>query len=296
MTQLTIDASTQLIGVMGWPVKHSLSPAMHNAALQVLGLNWGYVALPVHPEKVGAAVMGLAALHFRGCNVTVPHKSHVIPHLDEIDPTAEALGAVNTLVVSHKDNGFSHITGYNTDVPGFLRDLRQNGFDPVGRSAVIVGAGGAARGVTYALLSAGVSHIDVLNRTLSRAEDLVVDLSDHRMHAGPLETDTLIQAVRGADLLVNATTLGMWPDVGASIWPAGVRIPQNLTVYDLVYNPLETSLLRKVREDGARPIDGLGMLAQQGALALDLWTEQEIHVDEVATLMREVCSRLLRKY
>jgi shikimate dehydrogenase len=295
MTQFSIDANTELAGVMGWPVKHSLSPVMHNAALRRLGLNWCYVALPVQPDAVNAAVRGLAALHFQGCNITVPHKSAVMPLLDMIDQDAQALGAVNTLVISHQENAAAHIAGYNTDVPGFLGALRQHDFDPRDRAIVIVGAGGAARGVAYALLSAGANRIVVLNRTRSRAEKLADDLGDSRLRAGPLTEEFLVEMARAADLLVNATTLGMWPQVEGSIWPEGARIPRNLVVYDLVYNPLETRLLTKARQDGAMAIDGLGMLAQQGALALDLWTEQALDVDEIAMWMRDVCMQVLSK-
>ena len=295
MAHLPISASTKLVGVMGWPVKHSLSPAMHNAALQVLGLNWCYVALPVQPGTVGAAVQGLAALGFMGCNITVPHKSSVIHMLDTIDPTAEALGAVNTLVISRQEKGSSHIAGHNTDVPGFLGDLRQHDFDPRKCKSVILGAGGAARGVTYALLSAGADQVVVLNRTLSRAEKLVADLSDSRLNAEQLNAESLVAAVGAADLLVNTTTVGMWPNIEGSIWPEGARIPEHIVVYDLVYNPLETALLRQARQDGAHPVDGLGMLARQGALALDLWTERDLDVDDVTVLMRDVCMRELLK-
>lgn len=294
MTQFSVDANTKLAGVMGWPVKHSLSPLMHNVALHRLGLNWCYMALPVQPEAVETAVKGLAALHFQGCNVTVPHKSAVIPILDSIDQDAQTLGAVNTLVFTRHENAPSQITGYNTDVPGFLGALRQNTFDPRDRAIVIVGAGGAARGVAYALLSAGAHRIVVLNRTLARAEKLASDLEDERIRAGELTEESLVEMARAADLLVNATTLGMWPEVEGSIWPEEARIPEHLVVYDLVYNPLETRLLAKARQDGAMAIDGLGMLAQQGALALDLWTEQTLDVDEIALWMRDVCIRVLK--
>jgi shikimate dehydrogenase len=295
MIKLPIGAETRLVGVMGWPVKHSLSPAMHNAVLQRLGLKWCYVPLPVHPGKVGHAVQGLAAMQFVGCNVTVPHKSAVIPFLDAIDPAAEVLGAVNTLVIAKSDSELSHTTGYNTDVGGFLGDLCQYGFDPYGRKIVIAGAGGAARGIAYAVLSAGADQVSVLNRTRSRAEKLVTDLADPRLIANVLNTESLIEAVSVANLLVNATTVGMWPKVEASIWPEGVLMPQHLMVYDLVYNPLKTALLRQAEKAGAVPVDGLGMLAQQGALALDLWTDEDLDVDEIALLMRDVCLQELVK-
>ena len=219
----------------------------------------------------------------------------MIPSLDTIDPDAQVLGAVNTLVFSHNEEGRAHIAGYNTDVAGFLGDLRQHHVEPDNCDSVIVGAGGAARGVAYALLSAGVNQITVLNRTLSRAEQLVADLSDRRLSAVKLTQESLVETTRTADLLVNATTVGMWPDVEESIWSDGVPIPMNLTVYDLVYNPLETRLLHQARLDGAQGIDGLGMLAQQGALALDLWTKQPLAVDEVARWMRDECMRILKR-
>lgn len=307
-----INGQTQLIGVIGWPIEHSLSPAMHNAALDALGLNWRYVAMPVRPDEVVTAVRGLAALGFRGCNVTVPHKPAVIPALDSVSPEAEALGAVNTLVFTRDAVGKSHIAGHNTDVAGFIGDLRANGFEPEGRRIVVVGAGGAARGVVYGLLRAGAAHIVVLNRTVERARQLVEDLTqnDRKQEARgkiegadnenpascivppascivhPLTDETLVELARGADLLVNTTTVGMWPKVEGCVWPEGVPVPADLTVYDLVYNPPETRLLRLARQSGARAIDGLGMLARQGALALDLWTEQALNVEAVTALMR----------
>ncbi len=304
-----INGQTQLAGVIGWPVEHSLSPAMHNAALDALGLNWRYVAMPVQPGEVVAAVRGLAALGFRGCNVTVPHKLEVIAALDNVAPEAEALGAVNTLVFRRDDGGRLRITGHNTDVGGFIGDLRANGFEPEGRRIVVVGAGGAARGVVYGLLGAGAARIVVLNRTVERARQLVADLTQSGKTAqGPQRIErtltrkpadpappvevaaltevTLTEAAQTADLLVNTTTLGMWPRVEGCVWPEGTPLPPTLTVYDLVYNPLETHLLHLARQSGARAIDGLGMLARQGALALDLWMGQALDVEAVTALMR----------
>mgnify|MGYP000340399587 CR=1 FL=1 len=306
-----INGRTQLAGVIGWPVEHSLSPAMHNAALDALGLNWRYVAMPVRPGEVIAAVRGLAALGFRGCNVTVPHKPAVIPALNSISPEAETLGAVNTLIFTRDDTDTVRIAGHNTDVAGFIGDLRANGFEPEGRRVVVVGAGGAARGVVYGLLKAGAARVTVLNRTVERALALIEDLMQRRKDAKtqgaggqesriknqesanhgfftalPLTDETLVEFARAADLLVNTTTVGMWPKVEGCVWPEGTPVPAASTVYDLVYNPLETRLLRLARQSGACAIDGLGMLARQGALALDLWTEQALDVEAVTTLMR----------
>ena len=304
-----IDGHTQLVGLIGWPVEHSLSPAMHNAAFDALGLNWRYVPLPVSPATPGQveiAVRGLAALGFRGANVTVPHKRAVLPVLDAMGVNAQALGAVNTLVVGQRAEGTPVIGGYNTDAKGFVGALRQGGFKPEdGGNAVVVGAGGGARAVVFGLLRSGSGAIVVLNRTLGRAQALVSDLSgpavlttghrsrdSTRLRALPLTPETLIESSRAAHLLVNATTLGMWPHVNGSIWPLDVPVPAHLTVFDLVCNPLETRFLRQARESGAQPISGLGMLVRQGALAFEMWTG-EGPASEIAALMRAACERAL---
>lgn len=298
-TWARIDAETQLVGVMGWPVAHSLSPAMHNAVLARLGLNWRYVPLPVHPSSVGDALRGAAALGFRGVNVTVPHKQAVMAALDEVAREAAAVGAVNTVVMSPDGREAVRLVGTNTDVAGFVGSLRAGGFEPAGGGrAVVVGAGGAARAVVYALLSAGMDRVVVMNRTPTRAETLVADfqtlgIAQGRLEASALTPERLLQAAEGADLLVNTTTLGMWPRTEDSIWPEGVAVPGSLVVYDLVYNPLETRLLRQARDSGARTIDGLGMLARQGALALAMWLDDPLDVEWATALMREACGHAL---
>jgi shikimate dehydrogenase len=299
MTSSQIDGHTRLVGLIGWPVEHSLSPAMHNAAFDALGLNWRYVPLPVPPGQVEPAVRGLAALGFCGANVTVPHKRAVMPVLGSIGPSASALGAVNTLVIGRRADGTPTIGGFNTDSRGFVGALRQGGFEPEDDgNAVVVGAGGAARAVVFGLLWSGSGEVAVLNRTPERARALVSDLGSHpgyavRLHALPLTEETLVESARAADLLVNATTVGMWPHVDGSVWPDTAPVPVHLTVFDLVYNPLETRLLRQARQSGAHAVDGLGMLVRQGALAFDMWTNQGLSVTEVAALMRAACERVL---
>lgn len=294
-----IDGSTRLVGLLGWPVEHSLSPVMHNAAFDALGLPWRYVPLPVPPGQVEAAVRGLAALGFCGANVTVPHKRAVMPFLNSITPAAQALGAVNTLVIGRDEKGSTTISGHNTDSKGFVGALRRGGFEPEdGGNAIVVGAGGAARAVVFGLLWSGAGQILILNRTLERAEALVSDLSPQarsssQLRALALTPETLVESARGADLVVNSTTVGMWPHIDDSIWPGEVAIPPHLTVFDLVYNPLETRLLRQARRPGARAIDGLGMLVRQGALAFDLWTNQGLDVTEIAALMRRAAEAAL---
>ncbi len=288
---MNINAQTTLVGVMGWPIRHSLSPQMHNAAFDALGLNWRYLAFEVPPGEVGAAVAGLRALGFRGCNVTVPHKEAVIPFLDRVPQQVRQFGAVNTLIIERDRDGGVAVRGENTDVQGFILSLRQSGFEPQGKRILVVGAGGGARGVIYSLCQAGAAAITVLNRTPERAAALVADLTQHAapisLQAGPL--DTLPDQATAADLLVNTTTVGMWPHADASIWPDHTPIPAHLAVCDLVYRPIETRLLRQARAVGAQAIDGLGMLIAQGALSFQMWTGQW-PPEEV---MRAACERAL---
>jgi shikimate dehydrogenase len=293
-----VDARTQLVGLLGWPVEHSLSPLMHNAAFDALGLNWRYVPLPVPPGLVETAVKGLGALGFRGANVTVPHKRAVMPLLDATGPSAQALGAANTLLTARDTEGRLTVNGFNTDSKGFVGALREGGFEPEqDEDAVVVGAGGAARAVVFGLLWSGLGKITVLNRSAERAQALVASLGRRprdaaRLRALPLTPETLIESARAAHLLVNATTLGMWPHVDGSIWPDGVPLPAHLTVFDLVYTPLETRLLRQTQASGARAIDGLGMLVRQGAIAFEMWTG-EGPVSEIAALMHAACEQAL---
>ena len=289
-----IDGHTQLVGLIGWPVEHSMSPAMHNAAFEARDLNWRYLPLPVPPGRVEAAARGLAALGFRGANLTVPHKRSVLQALDTIAPEAKALGAINTIVVERDAEGTTTLSGHNTDAAGFIGALRAAGFDPTGSSVVVVGAGGAARAVVFGLLKAEAASVLVLNRTLERARALVADLgrsSQSILRAEVLDEETLLETVRAADLLVNATPIGMWPRVDASIWPVEIPLPSCLTVFDLVYNPLETKLLRQARRSGAEALDGLDMLVRQGALAFEMWTGVEAPVE----IMRGTCERALNK-
>lgn len=281
-----ILGSTRLVGVLGWPIAHSVSPPMHNAAFAAMGLDWCYVPLPTPPERLAEAVRGLWALGFVGANVTVPHKQALLALVDDLTPAARAIGAVNTLVI--KPQG---ILGHNTDAAGFLRALRGEGFDPQGCEALLLGAGGAARSVAYALASVG-ARVTILNRSPERAEALAAALGQAlpgaHLSAGPLERQA-IAALTAVDLVVNATTLGMWPEVEACPWFQGVPFPARAFCYDLVYNPRETRLMRLAREAGARACDGLTMLVHQGAEAFALWTDKEPPTE----IMFAACEQLL---
>ncbi len=282
---MEIDGCTRLVGVIGWPVEHSLSPQMHNAAFDALGMNWRYLPLPVAPDQVGAALAGLRALGFVGVNVTIPHKQAVIPYLHELTEAARAIGAVNTIWVG-KDG---QLYGDNTDVYGFLAALREGGFEPQGARAAILGAGGSARAVAYALAAANASCVGLWNRTLDRAEAIARDM-------GALFPQVVFEAHRlpgglgfiggDVDLIVNCTPVGMWPSVDASPWPADLPLPGRCLVMDLIYRPSETRFLAQAKASGARILNGMGMLIHQGAAAFRRWTGVEPPLEVMARALQ----------
>ena len=272
----SVSGTTQLVGLVGWPVGHSRSPAMHNAAAADLGLDLLYVPLSVRPDELQSALTGLAALGFLGANVTVPHKEQVLPLLDELDAAAEAIGAVNTIIVQRPSSDSFRLKGANTDWRGFMDDLVRLQVAVSGRRCLVLGAGGSARAVAYGLAGAGC-HVDVAARRREQAEQLTAALSPHV--AGPLAAHhwsalaALAEAAEVA-LVVNTTPLGMEPAVEKSPWPGDLPFPPQAFVYDLVYNPAETRLLTQARRAGRPAANGLGMLLGQGAAAFELWTGQ----------------------
>ena len=277
------ETQSKLVGLIGWPIEHSLSPVMHEAAFSALGLDWRYLAMPVRPGGINDAIDGLVALGFRGANVTIPYKQAVLPLLDDLSQEARQIGAVNTIVIE----GGGRTIGHNTDFGGFIASLRDGGFNPSGKTAIIAGAGGGARAVVHALLAAGVEKVTVLSRTRARAQELMRSFGDSRVHTGKLDQEQIIEGARSANLLVNATPVGMWPNVGGSIWPDGAGIPAHLTVLDLVYNPLETRLLQLAKESGAQAISGIEMLIHQGAAAFELWTGMSAPIDAMRRALKE---------
>jgi shikimate dehydrogenase len=289
-TQLDISATTQLVGLLGWPVSHSVSPVMHNAAFAHLGMDWRYVPLPVPPQRVEEAVLGLRALGFRGANVTVPHKQAVMPFLDRWTPAAEAIGAVNTIIVEEGGG----LVGENTDGAGFIADLAEHGVDLRQRHALVIGAGGSARAVVYGLAEAGCDAVTVLNRTVERAEGLLADMSDYfegvRFRAAAFPDD-VARLADEADLIINCTSLGMTPNVAGLPWEEDVEFLPQQTVYDLVYNPAATRLLQLAGADGARAIGGLGMLIHQGAIAFQRWTGEAAPVEIMRRAVNVVFDR-----
>jgi shikimate dehydrogenase len=258
----TVDGSTKVVAVWGHPVAHSRSPAMQNAAIAALGLNWIYVPFDVAPDSLNKAVGGLRSMGFVGANCTVPLKERVGSYLDFIDPEAHRIGSVNTIV---RDAGGA-LTGYSTDGPGLLWDLRRNNLTVAGRNVLIWGAGGSARAVACALTAAG-AEVTIANRTHQRAVE-VAELAGGA--AVGLVGSAYENALATADLLVNTTTLGMG-DGAMPPMPNGFPVGSQ-AVYDLVYAPAITPLIAKARKAGCLAVNGLGMLVCQGALSLALWS------------------------
>ncbi len=261
------------LGIIGYPIGHSISPIFQQAALDNLGVNATYLPYEVNPTDVGVFVESLRAEGVSGINVTVPHKEAVMPFLDEINEWAAEAGAVNTIV-----NRNGRLTGYNTDGYGFLRALRESGgLDPAGARTLVLGAGGSARGVVQALLRADVGSLVIANRTASRAESLAELARARNVSASAiaLPSTALSDASQGIDLIVNCTSLGMrhGPDELASPMDPE-QIPPGVLVYDLVYNPMVTPLLRAAEQCGAKTLGGITMLVYQGAASFEIWLDQ----------------------
>jgi shikimate dehydrogenase len=264
------------LGLCGYPLGHSLSPLLHRAALEAAGLSGSYTLFPIPPLPDGQSLLAdlikqLQLGELQGLNVTIPHKQSVIALLDELTPTTRAIGAVNTLFIDNKK-----IIGDNTDAPGFLLDLAQLPLLEK-NTAVVLGAGGAARAVVYALLQSGW-QVHIASRRAEQAAALAKELSAAvtdktiALTSSILEAASLQNYLPGCRLIVNATPAGMSPNILGNPWPAGLDFPRSACLYDLVYNPAETALLRAAHAAGIPARSGLGMLVEQAALAFERWT------------------------
>ncbi len=256
--------------LLGYPIAHSLSPAMQNAAFRALDLNWRYELLETPREDLRAAVTRLRANDCAGANVTIPHKQAVVEWLDDLSENAHRIGAVNT-IVKHADR----LIGENTDGYGFLQSLRDARFDTRGARVAILGAGGAAHAVAFAAADAGAASLAVVNRTEAHAVRLADALRQHFPQLAI--TVNRREAIKDATLIVNATSVGMSPDGHASPMPG--EFPRDAAAFDLVYRPAHTRFLRDAERAGARTIGGIGMLAHQGAAAFRLWAGRDAPVD-----------------
>jgi shikimate dehydrogenase len=284
---MEISGKTKICGIIGDPLGHTVSPVMHNAAFKKLGIDYAYVPFPVRPEKLAEAVAGLRAFQIVGFNVTIPHKVAILPFLDDLDPLASKIGAVNTVT-----NTKGILTGYNTDAEGFFQSLMEHGINPVNKNVAVIGAGGASRAISFILSEMG-AKLTVVNRRsgLERANAIAAMIQQdlHRV-AEVVELEKIAEGLKGADILINTTSVGMAPQTGVSPVPAALlgNIP---VVVDIVYNPMDTQLLKDAKKAGARTIGGVDMLVWQGALAFEKWTGRKAPPE----IMRHEAVRMLER-
>lgn len=279
---MTITAQTQLCGLLGNPVDHSLSPAIHNAAFEELGLNFAYLAFPV--EDLENAMRGIRALgHIRGFSVTIPHKVSIMPLLDSVETTAKHIGSVNTII---KDRGI--LVGSNTDASGALQALRQGGVDLAGQRVVMLGSGGAARAIAFGLCMEGnIGHLTLLGIDDQERSALATDINTKTgisITDAQLNGSTLEPALAEAHLLIHCTPIGMHPKIEHSCVPKEL-LHTGLTVMDIVYNPLNTQLLQDAQAVGCRTIQGIEMFLHQAVGQFELWTGESAPIDTMRNIL-----------
>lgn len=283
----THEEQRRVVAIFGYPVRHSLSPAMHNAAFKALGLPWTYIPCEVRPSVLRAALDSVRAMDMPGCNLTIPLKEKALKYVDTLSDPAQLTGAVNTVV-----NRKGILAGYNTDGEGFVQSLKEElGFDPREKKIVIIGAGGAARGIAFAVAMKGAGFIGIVNRHEGRAKRLERDVAGAFSHielfSGPPRDRILHGLFHRADLLVHATSVGM---EGKGVLPLPLEeLRENVIVSDIVYRPYMTRLLRRAQGLGLRVHPGMGMLLHQGAVSLGLWTHRRAPID----IMRKTLKKCL---
>lgn len=281
-----INPHTKLLGLIGDPVSHSLSPKLHNYVIKKLGLNYRYLAFSVNSGDLSSATSGARALGVKGLNVTVPHKVSVVREVDELTEAGEATSAVNTLIFKENDL----LIGDNTDWLGFIDALRVNDFDPAGKHCLVFGAGGAARAVVYGLARAGSKQIFVVNRTVANAEELVEELQAYsgstELGYMGLEDFSFGKEMLDYELVVNATSVGL-EDNHRSLWREKPVLNPDQLVFDLIYNPFPTQFLKVASQAGAKVVGGMDMLILQGLRSLQLWTGAELDREEVLAELKK---------
>ena len=283
-----INGKTKIIGVIGKNIENSLSPLIHNQMILKYSLNFCYLPFQVAETDLNKAIQGIKTLNIRGVNITFPYKEKVVKFLDEVEESARRIGAVNTIV-----NNKGILTCYNTDVIGFKKSLQEDGkFAIKGEKAVILGAGGAARSVVYALLEEGIEEIYIFNRTPEKAEKIKRDLSPFFLGSNidifPSEKERLKDKIEETHLLVNTTSLGMPSKIDNTPLPDEKLFHPNLLVYDLIYHPAKTLFLRQAERAGAKIINGLPMLVYQGIESFYLWTGLKPEGKEVLEIIKRI--------
>jgi shikimate dehydrogenase len=282
---MNISPTTKVCALIGDPVEHSLSPFIQNAAFQYLDLDYVYVAFNVKKENLEKAVLGVRSLNIYGLNVTMPHKTSVIQYLDQVDETAKNIGSVNTVL-----NKEGLLVGYSTDGIGALNALKYNKVSPSNKKIVIIGAGGASRSISFNIAKES-REIVIINRTIEKAENLVKDLSrllgkSVRVKARSLEKTNLKMELEDADIVINATSIGMHPRENETPINS-ILLHHGMVVFDLVYDPFETRLLRDARKVGAKTINGIDMLIHQGAYSFEIWTGKRAPIEVMMKVAME---------
>ena len=297
-----IDGKTKILGVMGDPIEHTFSPAMHNAGLKELDMNYIYLPFHVKPERLSFAIDGAKALGIQGFNVTIPHKTNVMKHLNQIDQVASMIGAVNTIQFiydediesSNQDNEINVTTkGFNTDGYGCVRAIEEK-TSIKNKKVTITGAGGASRAVTFQIASSGIEELSLLNRNLSKAESLAADLKTNLAYIGidiginAYGIDDLKRELSDSDIFIDTTPIGMYPNVDDKAIASADMLHEDLLVNDIVYTPMETSLIKEAKLANATFVPGYKMLLYQGIRSFEIWLGREAPVDVMEKALLDV--------
>ena len=299
---IVIDGKTRILGVIGDPIEHTFSPAMHNAGLNALDLNYIYLPFHVKGDRLRDCIEGAKAIGIKGLNVTIPHKTNVIKHLDEIDQVAEMIGAVNTIQFNYnhdngsnnQDNGINVTTkGFNTDGYGCVRAIEEK-TSIKDKKVTITGAGGAARAVAFQIANSGINELSLLNRNLSKAESLANDLRTNLNIIGidinikSYDLDDLKRELSDSDIFIDTTPIGMYPNVEDKAIASADMLHEDLLVNDIVYTPMETSLIKEAKLANATVVPGYKMLLYQGIRSFEIWLGKEAPVDNMEKALLDV--------
>ena len=278
---MNIKGSTNIVGLIGHPVEHSFSPPMHNAAFEALGMDYAYVAFDVDPSDLKSAIDGAKSLNIKGFNVTIPHKIQVMDYLDEIDEVAGLIGAVNTI-------DFKEMKGYNTDGIGAIKAIEEV-TSVKDKNVVIAGAGGASRAISFYIAKYGAGSLTILNRNVEKAQNLADDL----LNSGLIDSvksgsiSTINDCLNDADILIDTTPVGMHPHINDEPIALAEDMHEDLVVFDAVYNPNETVLLKEAIDAGAKPVYGIKMLLYQGAESFEIWTGKKAPIEVMEEALRK---------
>ena len=297
-----VDGKTKILGVIGDPIEHTFSPAMHNAGLDALKLNYIYLPFHVKPDRLKECIEGAKAMGIQGLNVTIPHKTNVMKHLDEIDSVASMIGAVNTIQFNYHENNESsnqnnkiNVTtkGFNTDGYGCIRAIEEK-TSIKNKKVTIAGAGGAARAVAFQIANSGIDELSILNRNASKAESLANDLNINLEKAGiditinSCEIENLKKELDGSDIFIDTTPIGMYPNVNDKAIASADMLHEDLVVNDIVYTPMETSLIKEAIKANAEVVYGYKMLLYQGIRSFEIWLGREAPVDVMEKALLDV--------